>query len=69
MMTYLASLIRFADLIYVAFAPIVLFTRYNSIHATCLAFECCYDCGVTATTFHLQNNRKISERSYFQLTG
>jgi hypothetical protein len=66
----LPAFVGFTNVIYVAFAVIMILARHNGIHATSLALESCGNSGISSATFDLRKMRYIfCNMIYVKLTG
>lgn len=66
----LPAFVCFTNVIYVAFAVIMILARHNGIHTTSLALESCGNSGIPSTTFDLRKMRYIfCIMIYVKLTG
>ena len=51
--TYLAAFVGFANVVYIPFAMVMVFTRHNGIHATGFAFKCSRGGRISSTALDL----------------
>lgn len=56
--SYLATVVRFANIIDLTLASIMVFARYNWVHTTRLALKCCSGSCISTTTLDLEKEKK-----------
>ena len=63
--THLAAFVSFANVVYIPFAMVMVFTRHNGIHATGFAFKCSCGGRISSTALDLvyeDVNLSVSKR-------
>ena len=70
--THLAAFVSFANVVYIPFAMVMVFTRHNGIHATGFAFKCSRGGRISSTALDLvyeDVNLSVSKRQKTKPTG